>query len=380
MKPLDITWAELESWLERTPVIAALHPLAPLALDPSTQIYVDGQAFLKALDERRTQPLGKICILDSSIPRLGERLPYFRVSELPSTAILNQNLPHGLDYVRSNILTNHQVAAVIQKKVAAIRPDIVVLFLIDGLSYEDIGDWHIGDCIPCFVDGPSVTYRFQNDNKSDLNSEVGFAALVGQPTVWSRLQSLGYHFAQGYTYWSPGSNKIADYLFTGIPYQRISNFDGILRLLDTTELQSGTYLQIVREGLDGLAHSKRELQRVEIDGAITAVKYDLERLANAISQSGHNYVIFAVADHGILWKSETDWVKLHNHPSSHSRYTMAVPPASMSDYFVQITRGTDSYHLCRYPYIVGSIPADDSGLHGGLSYQESFVPLLTLHG
>lgn len=380
VRHISITFDELEKRLERIPIVCDLHPLTPAALQPQVQICTQGKEFLRLVDDQHARIEGKVCILRDDCPQLEDRLPTYHVAGLPTADAFNQNMAHHLDYIRTNLLTSHQVSTYIAGKVAILRPDIVTLILIDGLSYQDTLDWQLGEVWPCFIDGPSVTYKFLTADETRLNPEIGFAALVGNPSLWSRLQKHGYQFAQGYTYWTPGSNKVADYLFSGVPYQRTTNFDEIVRRIDSAEISAGTYLQIAREGLDGLAHSKRELQRVEIDGAITAIRQDIERIAEVLRLKGRSFVVFAVADHGILWKSETDWRKLPSRGNTHSRYSLAPAVSIASDHFVEIKRGGDTYQLCRYPYLLGTIPADDSGVHGGLSFQESFVPLLTLQG
>ena len=380
MKRLTVSFQELEQWLARMPVVCEMTPLVPVALRADVRIYPEEEDFLVLLDDRHKQPLGKACIISGSTPKLDNRLPYLHFAGHPPVEAVNRNLPHRIDYVRNHFLLNHQVAHLIETKVNEYQPEIVALFLIDGLSYIDVHDWHAGEIQPCFIDGPSVTYRYLLRDPALINPTVGFASLIGSPSVWSRLQSLEYQFAQGYTYWSPGSNRISDHLFTGIPHQRTRNYNEIVRHLRSSSIQTGTYLQIVREGLDGLAHSKRELQRVEIQSAIAAIKDDLFQLGDLLAEQARSFMIFAVADHGILWKTEVDWKRLPSLTNGHPRYTTSAPPPELADRFLHIVRDSDSYYLCHYPYLIGSIPADDSGVHGGLSYEESCVPFITLRG
>lgn len=379
MLPPSISFTELNTQLDKSPVMVIGHPLLPLALDPSVNLCTDASALLASLDDRYEHPGGKMCVLDYR-PELVERIPARCVPEQPPAKAINQNLAARLEYIRSHLLTNHRVADWIVAAVSESLPQLIALFLVDGLSYADVQSWPCQDVQPCFVDSPSVTYRFLGSGGRTVNPSVGFAALVGQPSLFTRLQKLGYNHARGYTYWSPGRNAISDHLFLGVPYQRIANFESILHLLKKGGLREGSYLQIVREGLDGLAHSKRELHRIEIDSAIQAIWHDVGQLADVFAACQLHYLLVVVADHGILWKNEHQWLMLGDSPTTHPRYSTVTPAIHSESHFIRIECANIPYYLCHYPYLAAAIPADDSGVHGGLSFQESFVPLITLRG
>jgi hypothetical protein len=379
MRPLTLSFEEFEYQLSRVPLVASFHPLTPVALAQSVQVLSEAEHLIAQLDDRHAHPQGAMLITDQFTP-LRERVPWVQLLDHPPVEAINLNMASHLEYMRSHLLTNHQVADLIRKDVEKTSPNIVVLFLVDGLSYGDTVGWPCPDITPCFVDGPSVTFRLMNGSSKVVNPEVGFPALIGRPSIRSQLQTLGYRHARGYTYWSPGSNVISDYLFEGIPYQRIANFESILSLVSTEPWPDGSYLQIVREGLDGLAHSKRELQRVEIEGALQAIWRDIERLLDLLLNRQSKVALYVVADHGILWKTEHSWRKLNRIQEGRSRYSTAAPHEDVQGYFVRMDNGQEPYFLCKYPYLVSNIPADDSGVHGGLSYQESFVPFIRLRG
>ena len=134
------------------------------------------------------------------------------------------------------------------------------------------------------------------------------------------------------------------------------------------------------KGLDGLAHGKRELQRTEVESAVEAIQGDLERLLNLLEQKVSSVVLYLTADHGILWKIEHNWRLLDGIKSSHSRFTSQAVPKHLQDYVVRIENNHPPYYLLRYPYLSNPIAANDSGVHGGLSYQESFVPMAVFKG
>jgi hypothetical protein len=166
---------------------------------------------------------------------------------------------------------------------------------------------------------------------------------------------------------------ISDYLFKQIPTHRVANFEAILAELRLYTFKQPTYIQIMREGLDGLAHSKREVSRAEIDGAILAIRQDIERLMHVLGKQKRKVCLYLVADHGILWKTEHDW-KLLDIAGSKPRYSASRPNEDASAYTVRYERSGQVYYSFIYPYLGSRIKADDSGVHGGLSYQESIVP------
>lgn len=379
MNVSDVSFVELEQCLARTPVIAEVHPLIPLCFSAQTKVITEAVELLAELDDRSSFSVDPLLILTDH-PALRERFPKLRARAHPPVEAINRNFVHQIGYARTHLCTTHHVAEFIAGDIRRRHPELVVVLLVDGLGYGDVLDWPYDDLQPCFVDGPSVTFRFFNAREKRLNSKVGFASIVNQPSIFARLRSQGYEHARGYTYWAPGNNVIADFMYGDIPCQRVVNFDGILNALKRESLPAGTYLQIVREGLDGLAHGKRELQRVEIEGAIQAIRNDIERLMNIVLTKRSSVVLYLTADHGILWKYEHQWQILENMPSSHPRYTENTPPEMLHQYVLPTNNDQQTHYLLRYPYLTCRIPATDSGVHGGLSYQESIVPLLRLKG
>lgn len=363
-------YQQLENNLTRTPVIGDVHPLLPLALSNAVRIVKNGDDVLSEFDTMHTVPQTPILILQRD-PRLVARFPMISLREHPPIDEINRNMHFHLEYAREQLLTTHGVGATLVEDVLNHRCDIVVLMLVDGLSYGDVIEW-ANNTIPCFVDGPSVTYRLANDQATVLPT-VGFPSIIGSPSIFSRLHDSGYKNALGYTYWAPNRNVISDYLFNRIPTHRVANFEAILAQLRSFTFKQPTYIQIMREGLDGLAHSKREMSRAEIDGAITSIRQDIERMLEVLSKQKRKVCLYLIADHGILWKTEHEWKTL-NITGSRSRYSTSRPDESVYTNAVRYERNSQVYYSFTYPYLGNRIKADDSGVHGGLSYQESIVP------
>lgn len=368
----NVTFEEFERLLECTPVIAVAHPLLPLCLRPDVRILADASDLLVEIDspaQHRDQP---VLVLSSHSEEV-MRFPFLQVANHLPVDHLNRNIRHHLAYARDFLLTTHKVAEYITHDVANRPADVVIFCMVDGLSYEDVLHWPCA-IVPCFVDGPSVTYRYADEAQKCLLSSVGFASIVNRPSVSARLYELGYHHARGYTYWSPESNEIADFMFEGVPFRRTANFEGILRAIAHDSFAPQMYIQLVRQGLDGLAHGNREVQRIEIEIAVQAILDDIERLLDVMRKNRLTARVYLTSDHGILWKAEHRLQLITGIKKSRSRYAAQRPSEDATDFAVEIRSGEASHYLFCYPYLGHTIPANDAGVHGGLSYQESIVP------
>jgi hypothetical protein len=372
---MRVTFAELDSWLSRTPVIAQVHPLVPLALRSGTKIVTNTQELLLDLESQNTHAEIPHLILADD-PILSKRFPQLIAVDPPSVEGINSNIGFHLDYIRTHLLTTHKIASFIEQDVAAHPVDIVVLFLVDGLGYGDVLQWP-GVIQPCFVDGPSVTYRFRDNDKTDLVETVGFASIINRPSVYERLYGLGYHHARGFTYWQPDNNVIADFMFAGLPFKQVNNFDTILLHLKNEQLIPQTYIQLVRQGLDGLAHGKRELHAGEIDMATQAILSDVDRLQAFLHHTGLRARIYLTADHGILWRKDLHPVQvIQAVKADHPRFSSYKPDGAIDGSWIRLENSFIPYYLFRFPYLGRQLPNNDSGVHGGLSYQESIVPFI----
>lgn len=367
--PLD----NLRRMLLEAPLMADLHPLTPLCVPPETWIVSDPRELLAALDSPEIMPNHPILLITRD-KYMATRLPYLDYCDHPPIDQINQYLPMHLDYVRENLLTTHQVSAHIASDVMDHRYDMVVTLFIDGLSYGDTLDWG-WSTIPCFVNGPSVT--FQLDAHDRIIPSIGFPSIIGRPSITERLHGLGYHHATGYTYWRSEDNQVAEYLFEGIPDHKVRNFEELLYLLKGEHFRSMSYVQIVREGLDGLAHGKRELRSTEICSAAHALRHDIERLVELVRTKAEHAIVYVTADHGVLWKNEHDWIML-NQRGTKPRYARVQPEEAVLAHATRTEQNHIPYYLYHYPYLGSPIRQNDSGVHGGLSYQESFVPFIKI--
>lgn len=370
----NTSFTDLDQLLHHTPVLANVHPLIPVCLSPDIRVIRKPNELLAQVDDVENLSDQPALVLQDD-PVLRERFPLVHSLEHPPIATINEHMKHHIDYIREHFLTTDRVGDHIATDVAQNQYELVTVLLLDGLSYGDVLNWG-GEVQPCFVDGPSVTFR-KSEDETDVIHDIGFASIIGNPSIAEKLYQLGYRNACGYTYWEARDNLLARYMFRGISDNQVVNFEGILELVEEAPLGPRTYLQIVREGLDGLAHSKRELRTTEIQGALRAIRDDIERLIEILRTKALRSVIYITADHGILWKNEHNWELLPLN-GSRPRYTYERPENSLLDYVVRMERGGRPVYLLTYPYLGTPIRKNDSGVHGGFSYQESFVPFIKI--
>jgi len=160
-----------------------------------------------------------------------------------------------------------------------------------------------------------------------------------------------------------------------VPLQRVNHFPELLDQLTQIPLR-GTYVQIVREGLDRLAHHRREVASSERQAAVTELIRNCEAIAGQIQAQGLHGAIYLTADHGLLWKAEHHFTLLETTEHRHARYALVPPTAATCAMVWQVA--DQAYYAYYYPYIGAAIRDNDAGLHGGCSYEESFVPFVAI--
>jgi hypothetical protein len=177
----------------------------------------------------------------------------------------------------------------------------------------------------------------------------------------------------GFSYWSRASNKVSAYLFEGVPLTRIIGFREAVTILRSMDLRN-TYVQIVREGLDGLAHHRREIKAQEIQQAVRAIRADIEALLEVLEDGPRPAALYLTADHGILWKTEHHFTNLETTDRGHPRY--GTEPPMDSEHATAFEFDEHAFYVYHWPYLGSSIRSNDCGIHGGLSIQESVVPFI----
>jgi len=362
--------AELARLLMQAPVMGPLHPLQALCLPPETEVLADAAALAEELDDLAHHAVRPIWLTDVQ-PRMADRFLQADASTPPPLDVVNRALPGRLDYVRRRWLTHRTVADRIVADAAQRCYRTVALLLVDGLGYADVADWP-EPVQPCLVDGPSITYYQEREGRRIL-PEVGFPGIIGAPRLARRLIEVGLLHSRGFSYWSRETNAVSEYLFEGVPLTRVARFSEAVAALRSANLEC-TYVQVVREGLDGLAHARREVTPGEVRQAVQAIRADALALLDVLREGPRPAALYLTADHGILWKAEHTFEMLETNDRVHPRYGTHLPAGT--EHATRFTFGERTFYVYHWPYLGAAIRRNDSGVHGGLSVQESIVPFI----
>jgi len=364
---MTATLSDLEKALTTAPVMGQFHPLVPLCLPESLEVIFNPQELAEELDSLQPHRERPILITQPSA-KFAHRFISMDYLACPPAEIINRNLPRRIEAARANLLSNHRIVDRITADVRTQNYQTVILLLVDGLSYADTVSW-TEKVDPCFIDGPSITFSRLPDG--NINPNVGFPAIIGTPTLGRRLFDLGLTRSRGFSYWKREQNDVSEKLFQGIPLDRVGGLADAFAELERLDLR-GFYIQLVREGLDGLAHSRREVSQYEINAATAAIHQDLRYLVELLTKQKVYGAVYLVADHGILWKKQHKWQIIEGSQSTSPRYMSNNP--HKPELTTRIAAQGQDFYLWHYPYLGRKIKANDSGVHGGLSYWESIVP------
>lgn len=361
-----MTLEQLQSLLQQTPVMVKVHRLSLAFLPEEVQVFETAEALIAALDSPEAQAEAPTIALQID-ERFTYRLPSVRCDHDPFTTELNRFLLPKLSWVQKWMICQSQLPEIICQRAMG---DCIMLILVDGLSYADwkrfVGEGKTSTepftVEPCFVDGVSIT-------------EHGMRRIVGEPTIALRLAQKGYERSFGFSYWERADNELTDRLFFGVTegLRQVKSFDEVLAALPQLPLQDA-FVQIVRQGLDQFGHRHRD--RPDIAATVQRIADELKALGHFLSDSGVTATIFLTADHGILWANEHQ-LQLYGTGGGN------VPPR----YYEGLQRGeviwrvqfdNADFSVLAYPFIRRQLRADEWGVHGGLSFEESFVPFITV--
>lgn len=258
----------------------------------------------------------------------------------------------------------------------ATNADVIVLVIVDGLSYQD---WiNAGyDATPVYVDCPTVT-------------ECGYPNVVnGGPrgtNLSVRLYQQGFTNRYAFTYWKKDENDLTERLHK--PFSEndiegnVQDFSDVITHLRHKDWYNGpVYLQITLTGPERVAHQLKENPNVEAE--VNTIKRKLENLAQLLSSTVPSFRIFATADHGMLWRMEAgdDFDELDGDWEHYERRCITDPDPDLSlphDHGWLEEWNGDRYFRLDYPYLFSGLRSNEPGTHGGLSFQESLVPLIEL--
>lgn len=351
---------QIDTTLDRTPVVFEGEPLLLAELD-NLVVERNVRDYVLCGDSVGPIPPERVVILG---PTSGyyDRWPAVTLEgKLPGDLKrYNRRLFQHYDQVRRYAFKQTDIAAYIEDDLDV---DVVVLLLIDGLSFADwVGYPNVRSCL---VEGPSIT-------------PVGFRNIVNRPSIAQRLFRRKFRKRLGFAYWDR-NNELTNILFHGFDPStqmfRVDEFKEALLALDHLSSEQ-TYVQIVVNGLDSVCHHHRERPAVAatarhlFDNVLLALVEKLHRIRVSA-------LVYAVADHGILWKPEPgaseDFVVVGDERVRSNRYAKGAFIAPNS---LQFTCYDQNYTVLAYPYLFNRLSSLEWGTHGGISFQESVVPFV----
>ena len=277
------------------------------------------------------------------------------------------------------VVLQSKLSNIIVDQVKKNVPDVVILFMIDGLSAADLTTYlenrRLSDVQICnvLVDTATITScAFRNLIYGETSTPISI-----------RLHKLGYT-PSGFSYWNRKDEFLTNELFYGvIPCRKISSFNEVVESLGESLLKNGRlYFQVVREGLDSLAHRKRE--KPNIVGEIDSIMKDVLHIRTKILESDKKGLILCCPDHGILW--ETTGLELHKKIESyreiHERYFTSrisdTVPETLQKNFIRFVYKDNYIHCARFPFVLKRPRSNSCGVHGGVSIEESLVPFIQM--
>jgi hypothetical protein len=365
----DVDLRELQDLLRQIPVMAQVHPLSLAFLPDEVRVFENAWQMAAELDMPTPQPT-KPMLATQIEPALQHRLPVVCCTHDPLTTELNRVLLKRYDFIKANMLCQSQVADKIVHRAAqsdklrfSADTEAVVLMLVDGLGYDDVkryaANWII-HTTPVLVDGVSIT-------------EQSMTRIIGEPPLSQRLFDAGFRTCLGFTYWERAEERLTDRLFTGFGdrVRKVKSFEDVLAALGQEDV-CGAFVQIVRMGLDGVAHRQRE--RPNVAAIVTDILNDFARLVELFERKGISAWVHLTSDHGILWAYEHALQVYEFSSAEHSRY---YEHAKSGEHVLTVEYEGKEFALLEYPYLRRELRANEWGVHGGLSFEEGVVPWIS---
>ncbi|MFC3477742.1 hypothetical protein [Halobacterium litoreum] len=360
------TFTEIAEQAQATPVVCPLPRLA--------SFYLDDLAVYTSLDNFHYDLYNPDYRFDRDVVISADDhhpdYTHLSCDEEPVTPRLNEvvdwsNREHHdrlrRELLKQSSLKNHIVHSVTGET-------IVVLLIVDGLSYESLRTTQL-PAQPVVVDGMTTT-------------EPGFKRIIygdDNVSLYSELlHEKNFTNKFGFTYWDRGQEDLSTDLHAamGNDVYRIRDFsDAVETLSDAAPFTNRTYVQITRMGLDQDSHNKKE--EPDHDAVVENIIEDVRDLEAELSKQAESYRIFATSDHGILWRTQlpdSPEVILddYKHQPRYVQGREKVPHSMTYTSDGEIVSGL------AYPYLARDLKHTEWGVHGGFSYYESVVPLVEL--
>jgi hypothetical protein len=351
--------ASLSSAIDAYPAAFKGNRLNLLFLEDAQPID-NSRDFLKKVDCLQLQEERREYLIEENS---GSPFPTISIESRPDPWKITDAIFDRFEAAGKVLPTQCDIGQLLQEHALRKAPDIIILNVVDGLSYYDLPD--DTDAIPCLVRGVTTT-------------DFGFRDVMGRPTVSQRLFSLGYKSQMALTFFDAGTSDLSAKLLATFGTSQISRINSIeegIGLIRKNPFSRG-YIQIVAPGLDKLAHYHAD--RPMIKETLNRIFERLNKFIEAVSSRGRKVTACLTSDHGILWRDEarerTEVVgDLFREDIPHPRYIKG----SLSRNYARAVRLEGrSYTLLKAPYMTRDWKHSEWGVHGGISAWESIVPIV----
>lgn len=364
---------EMIALLDKTPLIAKTHPVSACYLPDDITIFETVEEMRLGIDNPSATLPAKVLVITSDSIR-DDRFPQIVCEHNPFTSALNEILFDRYDCVAERMLCQSQIAERVVTDVQG-KPEteVVILFLVDGLSYHHVIQ-HIGadypriDVEPCLVDVPTVT-------------SFAFPNIVNNPPLAIRLFDVRYQDGLGVSYWTRDDNKLTDLLFRTIPHvEKIGDFHSVLASVESflkKQREQKVYIQILRTGLDGYIHHQK--RQPPVAPLVRQIYQEFESLAELCGRLGRTAHLYLTSDHGILWRDEFEAEIIGSAPGKASaRWCTWKDLYQQNETGKRFVVNKQEYYCLGFPKLRRALHIDEQGVHGGISFQESIVPFITI--
>lgn len=289
--------------------------------------------------------------------------PRIRLDARPDPLAVSEKLFRGFERAQDLLLTQQDIGRVIEMRARHTEPAIVALVIVDGLSYYDLPQGT--EALPCLVKG--IT-----------NTQYGYRAVVGKPSISRRLFNLGYVSQVAFTYYAPERGGVAADIhdtLSSSQVMRVRAFDEVLAELDRMEVTRG-YIQITLAGLDQICHAHHD--RPPRQQYLEKILTRFEALVQCLNTKADRALVCLTADHGILWRDEIEGrVKVARDLFREDIRSPRYIKGSIPRHYGRGCRSLGkNFTLLKVPWMTRGFRSNEWGVHGGISAWESLVPLI----
>lgn len=351
---------DIRQLLGFTPIIFEGDPLLLVEFS-DVRVERDLWSYIQQVDHPDPMPVVKTILL-GPVTNYYDRWPIVKLEDKTpkDVTIYNRYLFNNFEPLQKFAFNQKQIR---DRILEDIDVDVIVLLLIDGLSYTD---WMgFPNVTSCLVPGPTIT-------------PVGFRNIIGKPTLAELLFQKNFTSRVGFSYWDR-DESLSNELFFGfdqrLQIKKVREFKDVLKNLPLSPKYQ-TFIQIIVNGLDFVSHRYRGRPPIKAIAENIYHNYFLA-LCDHLHNIEATALVYATSDHGILWRPDPDedwdFISLPSRNISSHRYAKGLVHVPHSKEFS--SNGT-SYFSLEYPYIFKKLSTLEWGVHGGISFQESVVPFV----